>query len=240
MKDSFPSVEISNAELSFAHNFVKSTMKWNPAKRPTVQKMKVHPFFDSLKHSVIQTNISAKSDEIKPVGEKQVLDCSNNSTRKHMRQLKCNSLPPKSLSPKNVIDVKSQSDNIKPAVTNPFLEGWTEQKSKKMKHSNPFLSTSNSAEFLRNVMTKMDVMETYVRIPFPEGWMYVIDANSMNSVQESIEAEKHREFTENLCNQQTSNEFEMAEMCSTQPLASEEKKASKKGKKFNYITNKNK
>ena len=87
-------------------------------------------------------------------------------------------------------------------------------------------------------MTKTDVMETFVIIPFHESWMYVIDANSMSSVQETIETEKHREFKENLCNHQPSNELEMAEECNTQPIASEEETASQKGKNFNYITNK--
>ena len=85
MKNSFPSVEISDAELSAAHDFVKSTMKWNQAKRPSLQKMKEHPFFDSLKHSVIQNDINPKSDEIKAVVKNQLLEGPNYPVRKHVR-----------------------------------------------------------------------------------------------------------------------------------------------------------
>ena len=69
MKRSFPSVQVPDAELSLAHDFVLSILKWDRKKRPPVEKIKRHRFLKNLEkgHSVIETE--KKTSKIEASGD---------------------------------------------------------------------------------------------------------------------------------------------------------------------------
>lgn len=143
MKKSFPCVHISDVELSAAHDFVASIMKWNPAYRPSLKQMKCHNFlansecrdvindvkFDAFK--TIVTNPFLKG-WIDPVVE-------NNKASIQV--------PLKSEKPRKSITSPLKFD----VVTNPFLKGVIEPVIKKIKISiKVTLKAENGRESIAN------------------------------------------------------------------------------------------